>query len=238
MFTTWILHIIAIFVVPFIYFIHFFYSRRNARTFTYSKMKARDDESLHSPTDSDVSSVYSVEAVASQSVLTKQCSIITKISVKPIFPFCSSSSSSLRSQSSSAKISRTSRSRPHHANLLLLSMVRLHQLLSRTLASHQILPSATSSVRSTPRLLLPLRLPPPAPPPHGRTLLPIIVAASRQYASSTFGRRGRSTRPPMLLRRKRARSPTRKGPGELRVQIGIEEALPDDPGILVIASGP
>ncbi|XP_023155959.1 endoribonuclease YBEY, chloroplastic isoform X3 [Zea mays] len=114
-------------------------------------------------------------------------------------------------------------------------MVRLHQLLSRTLASHQILASATSSVRSTPRLLLPLRLPPPAPPPHGRTLLPIIVAASRQYASSTFGRRGRSTRPPMLLRRKRARSPTRKGPGELRVQIGIEEALPDDPGILSIA---
>lgn len=39
----------------------------------------------------------------------------------------------------------------------------------------------------------------------------------------------------MLLRRKRARSPTRKGPGELRVQIGIEEALPDDPGILSIA---
>ncbi|PWZ04269.1 Endoribonuclease YbeY [Zea mays] len=114
-------------------------------------------------------------------------------------------------------------------------MVRLHQLLSRTLASHQILPSATSSVRSTPRLLLPLRLPPPAPPPHGRTLLPIIVAASRQYASSTFGMRRRSTRPPMLLRRKRARSPTRKGPGELRVQIGIEEALPDDPGILSIA---
>ncbi|XP_066329824.1 endoribonuclease YBEY, chloroplastic-like isoform X3 [Miscanthus floridulus] len=113
-------------------------------------------------------------------------------------------------------------------------MVRLHQLLSRALASHQILPSTTSSVRSTPRLLLPLRSLPPAPPPHGRTLLPIIVAASRQYASSTFGRRRRSSRPPMLLRRKRARRP-RKGPGELSVQIGIEEALPYDPEILSIA---
>ncbi|XP_066321548.1 endoribonuclease YBEY, chloroplastic-like isoform X2 [Miscanthus floridulus] len=114
-------------------------------------------------------------------------------------------------------------------------MVRLHQLLSRALASHQILPSTTSSVRSTPRLLLPLRSPPPAPAPHGRTLLPIIVSASRQYASSTFGRRKRSSRPPMLLGRKRARRPTRKGPGELSVQIGIEEALPDDPEILSIA---
>jgi hypothetical protein len=37
----------------------------------------------------------------------------------------------------------------------------------------------------------------------------------------------------MLLRRRRAR---RKGPGELSVQIGIEEALPDDPLILVIHS--
>jgi hypothetical protein len=35
----------------------------------------------------------------------------------------------------------------------------------------------------------------------------------------------------MLPRRRRAR---RKGPSELSVQIGIEEALPDDPLILVI----
>ncbi|KAK3152540.1 hypothetical protein QOZ80_2BG0160360 [Eleusine coracana subsp. coracana] len=39
----------------------------------------------------------------------------------------------------------------------------------------------------------------------------------------------------MLLRRRRARRPTRKGPGELSVQIGIEEDLPDDPEILSIA---
>jgi hypothetical protein len=32
--TTWILHIIVIFVVPFIYFIRIFYFRRNARAFT------------------------------------------------------------------------------------------------------------------------------------------------------------------------------------------------------------
>ncbi|CAL5023054.1 unnamed protein product [Urochloa decumbens] len=39
----------------------------------------------------------------------------------------------------------------------------------------------------------------------------------------------------MLLRRRRARRSTRKGPGELIVQIGIEEDLPDDPEILSIA---
>ncbi|CAO2045128.1 unnamed protein product [Urochloa humidicola] len=39
----------------------------------------------------------------------------------------------------------------------------------------------------------------------------------------------------MLLRRRRARRPTRKGPGELIVQIGIEEDLPGDPEILSIA---
>jgi rRNA maturation RNase YbeY len=39
----------------------------------------------------------------------------------------------------------------------------------------------------------------------------------------------------MLLRRRRARRPPREGPAELNVQIGIEEALPDDPTILSIA---
>jgi hypothetical protein len=40
----------------------------------------------------------------------------------------------------------------------------------------------------------------------------------------------------MLLRRRRARRPPREGPAELNVQIGIEEALPDDPTILVIVA--
>ncbi|OEL16029.1 hypothetical protein BAE44_0022954 [Dichanthelium oligosanthes] len=116
-------------------------------------------------------------------------------------------------------------------------MARFHHLLSRALASHHLLTStATSSLRPTPRGPLPLHSPPPFSPPHGRTLLPFVSAASRQYAASSFRRR-RSSPPPMLLRRRRrrARRPTRKSPGELIVQIGIEEELPDDPVIMSIA---
>ncbi|WVZ77247.1 hypothetical protein U9M48_025134 [Paspalum notatum var. saurae] len=117
-------------------------------------------------------------------------------------------------------------------------MARLHQLLCRALASHQLLPwsTVTSSVRPTPRPCLPLRSPPHSPsPPCGRTLLLFVAAASRQYATSASGRRRRSSSPPMLLRRRRARRPRRKGLSELSVQIGIEEALPDDPEIMSIA---
>ncbi|KAL6629359.1 hypothetical protein ACP70R_029124 [Stipagrostis hirtigluma subsp. patula] len=115
-------------------------------------------------------------------------------------------------------------------------MARLHHVLSRALASHHLLlPSPTActlrshSFRTSP--------PPPTPPPpaNGRSLLPFLSATSRRYASSTPGRRRRASPPPFLLRRRRARRPARKGPGELSVQIGIEEALPDDPEILSIA---
>ncbi|KAG8070246.1 hypothetical protein GUJ93_ZPchr0006g45747 [Zizania palustris] len=120
-------------------------------------------------------------------------------------------------------------------------MARLHHLLSRALASHHLhLPSPPA-----PSLLGPALLPlssratpplhsPPRPPRHGGSgTLPSLAAASRHYASSASGRRRRA--PPMLLRRRRARRPARKGPGLLNVQIGIEEALPDDPTILSIA---
>ncbi|KAF8670490.1 hypothetical protein HU200_050506 [Digitaria exilis] len=114
-------------------------------------------------------------------------------------------------------------------------MARPHHLLSRLVASHRLLHSTTApSLRPTARRPLPLHSPPPFSPPHCRTLLPFVAVASRQYAASSFRRR-RSSPPPMLLRRRRARRPTRKGPGELIVQIGIEEALPDDPEILSIA---
>uniref|UniRef100_A0A0E0JXK9 Uncharacterized protein n=1 Tax=Oryza punctata TaxID=4537 RepID=A0A0E0JXK9_ORYPU len=134
-------------------------------------------------------------------------------------------------------------------------MARLHHLiLSRALASHHhhhhhhhhhllLLPSPppSSSLRppllpsSSPRPTTLLRSPPrPPPPPHGRSMPPSsLAAASRHYASSTPGSRRRT--PPMLLRRRRARRPPREGPAELNVQIGIEEALPDDPTILSIA---
>ncbi|GJN19383.1 hypothetical protein PR202_gb06656 [Eleusine coracana subsp. coracana] len=117
-------------------------------------------------------------------------------------------------------------------------MARLQHLVSRALASQQLLlPSpTTSSLRLTPRPPIPPLSPPPSSPLYGRTLLPFSVASSRKYASANFGRRRRASSPPMLLRRRRARRPTRKGPGELSVQIGIEEDLPDDPEILVIAS--
>ncbi|XP_062223682.1 endoribonuclease YBEY, chloroplastic-like isoform X2 [Phragmites australis] len=122
-------------------------------------------------------------------------------------------------------------------------MARLHHFLSRALTSHHGLPPSptTSTLRPHPlrtsaRPPLPPLSPPHSSPPYGRTLLPFVLAAtSRHYASSTPGRRRRSSSPPMLLRRRRARRPTRKGPGELSVQIGIEEALPDDPEILSIA---
>ncbi|TVU33138.1 hypothetical protein EJB05_24924 [Eragrostis curvula] len=116
-------------------------------------------------------------------------------------------------------------------------MARLHYLVSRALASHHLqLPSPTmSSLRSSQRLPIPLLSPPPSSPLHGRTLLPFVVTASRRYASSAFGRRRRSLSPPMLLGRRRAMRPTRKGPSELSVQIGIEEGLPEGPEILSIA---
>nr|CAB3449391.1 unnamed protein product [Digitaria exilis] len=114
-------------------------------------------------------------------------------------------------------------------------MARPHHLLSRVVASHRLLHSTTApSLRPTARRPLPLHSPPPFSPPHCRTLLPFVAAAPRQYAASSFRRR-RSSPPPVLLRRRKARRPTRKGPGELIVQIGIEEALPDDPEILSIA---
>ncbi|RLM77958.1 uncharacterized protein C2845_PM12G07270 [Panicum miliaceum] len=108
-------------------------------------------------------------------------------------------------------------------------MARLHLLLSRALASHHLLPSTTaSSLRPTPRRPLPPHTPPPFSPPHGRTLPPFAAAAS------SFRIR-RSSASPMLLKRRKARRPMRKGPGELIVRIGIEEDLPDDPEILSIA---
>ncbi|XP_039788820.1 endoribonuclease YBEY, chloroplastic-like isoform X3 [Panicum virgatum] len=114
-------------------------------------------------------------------------------------------------------------------------MARLHLLLSRALASHHLLPCTTASgLRPTPRRPLPPHSPPPFSPPHGHTLPPFAAAASRQYAASSFRIR-RPSAPPMLLRRRKARRPTRKAPGELIVQIGIEEDIPDDPEILSIA---
>ncbi|PUZ74764.1 hypothetical protein GQ55_1G091400 [Panicum hallii var. hallii] len=114
-------------------------------------------------------------------------------------------------------------------------MARLHLLLSRALASHHLLSSTTaSSLRPTPRRPLPPHTPPPFSPPHGRTLPPFAAAASRQHSASSFRIR-RSSASPMLLKRRKARRPMRKGPGELIVQIGIEEDLPDDPEILSIA---
>uniref|UniRef100_A0A0E0NBZ7 Uncharacterized protein n=1 Tax=Oryza rufipogon TaxID=4529 RepID=A0A0E0NBZ7_ORYRU len=120
-------------------------------------------------------------------------------------------------------------------------MARLHHLLlSRALASHplhhHLLPSPPPSSSLLPPLLpSPPRPPsPPSPLPGGRGVPhSSLAAASRHYASSTPGRRRRA--PPMLLRRRRARRPPREGPAELNVQIGIEEALPDDPTILSIA---
>lgn len=122
-------------------------------------------------------------------------------------------------------------------------MARLHHLVSRALASQHLLlpyPTASSLRPLAPRPPIPPLSPPPSSLLRGRTLIPFSVAASRKYASSTFGRRRRASSPPMLLRgrRRRARRPTRKGPGELSVQIGIEEDLPDDPEILVISSVP
>ncbi|XP_044968106.1 endoribonuclease YBEY, chloroplastic-like isoform X2 [Hordeum vulgare subsp. vulgare] len=110
-------------------------------------------------------------------------------------------------------------------------MARLHHLLSRALASNHLLrpPPLPFSARPT----LPLHPQPPPPPhPHGRSPPPFPSAASRHYASSIPRRRRRGSAPTMFPRRRRAR---RKGPGELSVQIGIEEALPDDPLILSIA---
>jgi hypothetical protein len=122
----------------------------------------------------------------------------------------------------------------------LLPMARLHYLVSRVLASHHLLlpfPSTSSlrPIRRPPIPPLSPQLPSPSPL-HGRALIPVGFAASRKYASSTFGQRRRASSPPMLLRRRRTRRPTRKAPGQLSVQIGIEEALPDDPEILVRAS--
>ncbi|KAL6888939.1 hypothetical protein ACP4OV_009965 [Aristida adscensionis] len=127
---------------------------------------------------------------------------------------------------------------------MLLPMARLHRVLCRALASphlHLLSPSPTTSTlrphpfRTAARPPLPVHSPPPPlpSPAHGRSLLPSPAAS---YASSAPGRRRRrAPLPPMLLRRRRARRPARKGPGELSVQIGIEEALPDDPEILSIA---
>ncbi|KQJ94117.1 hypothetical protein BRADI_3g08610v3 [Brachypodium distachyon] len=112
-------------------------------------------------------------------------------------------------------------------------MARLHHNLFRALASHHLLLPHRLPLSARPA---PLLHSPPQPPshPHGHIPPPFLVTASRYYAASTSGRRRRGSPPPMLLRRRRAR-PTRKGPGELSVQIGIEEALPDDPLILSIA---
>uniref|UniRef100_A0A0D9VDZ1 Uncharacterized protein n=1 Tax=Leersia perrieri TaxID=77586 RepID=A0A0D9VDZ1_9ORYZ len=112
-------------------------------------------------------------------------------------------------------------------------MARLHHLLPRALASHHhllLLPSPPSSCLRPSLLPSPSsRTPPPRPPPprpHGRrSMLPSLAAGPRHYASS---RRAS----PMLRRRRAA---LRKGPRELNVQIGIEEALPDDPIVLSIA---
>uniref|UniRef100_A0ACD5ZP75 Uncharacterized protein n=1 Tax=Avena sativa TaxID=4498 RepID=A0ACD5ZP75_AVESA len=107
-------------------------------------------------------------------------------------------------------------------------MARLHHLLSRALASHHLLRPSPFPLSARPTL--PLH----SPPSHSRSQgpPPFLAAASRYYASSVSGRRRRRSPPPMLLRRRRTR---RKGPSELSVQIGIEEALPDDPLILSIA---
>ncbi|VAH52633.1 unnamed protein product [Triticum turgidum subsp. durum] len=112
-------------------------------------------------------------------------------------------------------------------------MARLHHLLSRALASNHLLRSPPLPFSARPTLPLHSQ-PPPAPPPHphGRSPPPFLAAASRHYASSLSRRRRRGMAPPMFPRRRRARL---KGPAELSVQIGIEEALPDDPLILSIA---
>ncbi|KAM0896779.1 hypothetical protein ACQ4PT_022993 [Festuca glaucescens] len=111
-------------------------------------------------------------------------------------------------------------------------MARFHHLLSRALASHHLIRPSPRPFSARPTLPLQSPPPPPHPHPHIRSPHPFLPAASRYYGSSVSGRRRRGSAPPMLLRRRRAR---RKGPGELSVQIGIEEALPDDPLVLSIA---
>ncbi|EMS49787.1 hypothetical protein TRIUR3_20205 [Triticum urartu] len=109
-----------------------------------------------------------------------------------------------------------------------ISMARLHHVLSRALSSQCLI--RPSPPPSSARPTLPLHSQPPRP--HGRSLPPFLAAASRYYASSISRRRRRGSAPPMLPRRRTA---GRKGPIELNVQIGIEEALPDDPLVLSIA---
>uniref|UniRef100_A0A8R7TMK6 Uncharacterized protein n=1 Tax=Triticum urartu TaxID=4572 RepID=A0A8R7TMK6_TRIUA len=112
-------------------------------------------------------------------------------------------------------------------------MARLHRLLSRALASNHLLRPSPAPFSARPTL--PLHSQPPAPPrphPHGRSPPPFLAAASRHYASPISRRRRRGSLPSMFPRRRRARL---KGPAELSVQIGIEEALPDDPLVLSIA---
>ncbi|XP_047076730.1 endoribonuclease YBEY, chloroplastic-like [Lolium rigidum] len=111
-------------------------------------------------------------------------------------------------------------------------MARLHHLLARALASHHLLRPSPLPFSARPTLPLHSPPPPPHPHPHTRSPPPFPAAASRYYGSSASRRRRRGSAPPMLPRRRRAR---RKGPSELSVQIGIEEALPDDPLILSIA---
>ncbi|KAF7018784.1 hypothetical protein CFC21_032033 [Triticum aestivum] len=113
-------------------------------------------------------------------------------------------------------------------------MARLHHLLSRALASNHLLRPSPPPFSARPTLPLHSQPPPPPPPPHphGRSPPHFLAAASRHYASSMSRPRRRGSAQPMYPRRRRAR---RKGPAELSVQIGIEEALPDDPLILSIA---
>ncbi|KAF0934205.1 hypothetical protein E2562_023460 [Oryza meyeriana var. granulata] len=110
-------------------------------------------------------------------------------------------------------------------------MARLYYLLSRALTCS--LRPAMLPLSSRTRTTRPLHSPLRPPPPRGRSMPSSLATASWHYVSSTPERRRRAL--PMLLRRRRARRPSRKGPSELSVQIGIEEALPDDPSILSIA---
>lgn len=123
-------------------------------------------------------------------------------------------------------------SKPHSRSLFLLSMARLHHRLSSALASQCLL--RPSPLPLSARLTLPFHSQPRPPPhPHGRSVPSFLAAASRYYASYISRRRRSWSARPMLARRRRAR---RKAPGELSVQIGIEEALPHDPVILVMTS--